>query len=243
MQATAHQADRHTRIVPENKLELAQSLDLPDVLLHLTYRRGRASPGVEPEIASMDPWDRVANLLLYRTLRFGRPFDTTWPVASFMQTTPRALFGLHLFQPTGLAFHKQAVWDAGGGPVHYVRGDHWPAWRGSNLPDQVKSMGVRLSPGSNETAEGGFFSVQPRARSEWMHEREWRLPCPDLTMWGWSFPWEAVAFLVFPGPEVRDHMLTTLSKWGGDRGWAERLPVAYPDATTRTFHGAGSIWA
>lgn len=229
--------------MPENKLELAQSLDLPDVLLHLTCRRGKASPGVEPQITSMDPWDRVANLLRHRTLRFGRPFDSTWPVASFMQTTPRALFDLDLFQSTGLAFHKQHVWDAGGGPVHYVRGNHWPAWLGSNLPDHVKSMGVRLWPGSTEPVGSGVFSEQPRARSEWMHEREWRIPCPELTTWGWNFPPEAVAFLVFPRPEVRDYMLATLSAWGGDRGWAESLPAAYPDDTTRTFHGAGSLWA
>lgn len=103
--------------MPENRLELAQSLDLPDVLLHLTCRRGGEQLAPEPNIARSEPWNRVANILHFSTLRLGQPFDSTWPVASFMQTTPRALVDRKLFQQTGLAFYKQSVWDAGGGPV------------------------------------------------------------------------------------------------------------------------------
>lgn len=227
--------------MPENKLALAQSLDLPDVLLHLTYRRGKTSPTLEPWIDPMEPWDRVANILRTSTLRFGQPFDSTWPITSFMQTTPRALFDLDLY--TGIAFHKQSVWDAGGGPAHYVRDDHWPYWRDSSMPPQVKSMGVRLGPGWTRPKQGGFFSEPARARSEWMHEREWRLPAPDPNTWGWTFRREDVAFLVLPTPELHDRMLGMLTYWGGDRRWAEKLPVAYPDDTARTFTGVGSLWA
>lgn len=109
------------------------------------------------------------------------------------------------------------------------------------MPLQMKSMCVQLGPGDGPKP-GGFFSGQPRARSEWGHEREWRIPSPDLAVWGWRFPREAVAFLVFPSREVRNCMLTTSSAWGADHGWVESLPVAYPDDTERTFAGVGPLW-
>lgn len=230
--------------MPQRPLERTQSHDLPDVLIHLTYRRGTASPGLQADIATLTPWDRQAGVLL-GTLRYGLPFDTDWPVASFTQTTRRALYSLAHYQHTGVAFHKQAVWDAGGGPVHYVRGDAWTAWRTSNLPEPMKSMGVRLWPGWGGTpplGTGMQFFDQARERSEWLHEREWRLPRPPGTDWGWRFPREAVAFLICPAPQVREQMLVTLERWDGDRRWAGSLPVAYPSSEAGGFVGAEDLW-
>lgn len=238
----------HTVIVPQNKLQVAQSEDLPDVLIHLTARRGRPSPALAPDIAALLPWNRLAGILHHQSLRYSRPFDTAWPVASFTQTTRRALYALGHYQHTGIAFHKQFVWDAGGGPVHYVRGDKWSEWVRSDLSEQMKSMGVRLWPGwvgPPPASATGFFadSDETRGRSEWLHEREWRLPRPNDADWGWAFPREAVAFLVCLSPRLRAMTLDTLSAWEGDRVWAESLPVVYPDPDSKTFFGEETIWA
>lgn len=230
--------------MPQLPLDTRQSHDLPDVLIHLTHRSGPPSPGLPSSIEALDPWERQAAILSSTTVRYGRPFDTEWPVACFTQTTRRALYGLSRYQHTGVAFHKQQVWDAGGGPVSYVRGDRWTTWSTSNLPEPLKSMGVRLWPGWDglPSAEN-FFSDETRARSEWLHEREWRLPSPSAAGGGWKFSNEAVAFLVCVGPKVRDLMLQSLDRFGGDRPWVESLPVAYPDAASESFVGVGNdIW-
>jgi hypothetical protein len=233
----------HTRNVPQNPLEMRQSHDLPDILIHLTSRCGTPSPGVPQDIGNLVPWDRVVSILHVGSLRYSQPFDTGWPVVSFTQSTRRALYGLSRF--VGIAFHKQAVWDAGGGPAYYIRGDQWTTWQHSDLPESMKSMGVRLWPGWDgppEIGEGPIYVDQTRARSEWLHEREWRLPRPNETDSGWSFPREAVAFLLFANTKVRDDSFATLNRWGGDVAWAESLPVAWPDSGNKSFFGVDDLW-
>ncbi|HEY3549254.1 MAG TPA: hypothetical protein VGK17_24545 [Propionicimonas sp.] len=229
--------------MPQQLLQRRQSEDLPDVLIHLTSRWGTPSPGVPQDIASLFPWDRVVSILHSASVRYSQPFDTRWPVVSFTQSTRRALYGLSRF--VGVAFHKQAVWDAGGGPAYYVRGDQWTAWQDSSLPEPMRSMGVRLWPGWDgppELGTGARFVDQTGTRSEWLHEREWRLPSPNGTDWGWAFPREAVAFLLFPNGSVRDSALSTLERWGGDVEWVASLPVAWPDGDNRSFSGVDDLW-
>lgn len=67
--------------MPQRLLETRESHDLPDVLIHLTHRRGAPSPGLPPDIAGLTPWDRQASILYNRTVRYGRPFDTDWTAA------------------------------------------------------------------------------------------------------------------------------------------------------------------
>lgn len=192
----------------------------------------------------MPAWDRLAGILLHGIVRYGKPFDTEWPVASFMQTSRRALASIEGYSQIGIAFHKQFVWDAGGGPAFYVRGDRWIAWQTATMPEPLRSMGVRLWPGWDgsdglPTADQ-VFAGEHLGRSEWLHEREWRLPRPNDDGWGWNFPREAVAFLVLRGPRTRDLMLQTLSRLGGDTSWVEHLPTAYVNGDG-TLTGAEGI--
>lgn len=68
------------------------------------------------------------------------------------------LIGRRHYQPWGLIFTRQSVYDAGGGPVWYVRPDEYHLVRSVSM--RVKSWLVRLEPGS----------------SDWLEEREWRVP-------------------------------------------------------------------
>lgn len=61
------------------------------------------------------------------------------------------------YQPWGLVFDRQSIYDAGGGPVWYARPDEYGQLRQSM---QLRSWAVRLEPGS----------------SDWLEEREWRVP-------------------------------------------------------------------
>ena len=73
-----------------------------------------------------------------------------------------------------------------------VRGDEWSevfSW-----PERLRARSVRLWPGA--TPEGP--EVIPwwvSGRSEWLYEREWRVPTPGGSL---AFPMEEVAFLVIP---------------------------------------------
>lgn len=227
-------------------LRLRQSPDLPDVLLHMTWRYGKRPAPLPQGVDTQTAAQRVASILYMGGIFYGRTFDTPTRVVCFAQTTRRALSALtsNRFFPTGIAFRKQAVWDAGGGPVHYVRGDQWDEWRSAQLPDAIKALGVRLWPDNvGATDAASFFRDGVRGPSEWMHEREWRIPQPALAPWGWTFAREAVAFLIFAEPGQRDEMLATLRHWHGDDGWAASLPVAYHSPHRETFEGVGDdLW-
>lgn len=66
------------------------------------------------------------------------------------------LIGKRDYQPWGLMFDRQAVFDAGGGPVWYVRDD---------VMDE-------LSP----TSRLRRWAVRLGKQSDWLEEREWRVP-------------------------------------------------------------------
>jgi hypothetical protein len=68
------------------------------------------------------------------------------------------LIGRRHYQPWGLVFDRQSVYDAGGGPVWYARPDEYFSL--GRISSRVQSWLVRLEPGS----------------SDWLEEREWRIP-------------------------------------------------------------------
>jgi hypothetical protein len=79
----------------------------------------------------------------------------------FTESTPTGLryfFEEVGYEPWGIVFSKQRVYDAGDGPVFHVRADEWEQTRAWQEP--MRSRAVRLDPGN----------------SEWLEEREWRVP-------------------------------------------------------------------
>ncbi|MFI2295564.1 hypothetical protein [Isoptericola sp. NPDC019571] len=163
-----------------NPLRPSSNVDLPDVVLHMTGRWGKKTDGVLPGIVAINSAQRLASILWLRQLHAAPVFGSDWPVVCFTHTTRRALAGLtHQFDGVGIAFHAQAVFDAGGGPVLYVRGDEYDAVHDNDLLSEAfRSRVVRWWPGASEDDPWANVLL-PRSVSgvsEWTHEREWRIP-------------------------------------------------------------------
>lgn len=217
---------------------LAQSLnpDLPDVLLHMTGRHGERHSSLLSAIAEMSPASRLGSILDMRTLWASNTFDTWCPVVCFTQTTRRAMASLNgrRFDGVGIAFHVQPVFDEGGGPALYVRGDEYDELHGSpTLSVQARSRMVRYWPGARPAQDTD--PPLPRSLSgisEWLHEREWRLPRPASVTgdWGWKFQPEHVAFVLVPNATVLQELITDLGQRraanGTDHTWLKGVPVA-----------------
>lgn len=219
-----------------NSLSTKQSPDLPDVLIHMTGRQGRLGTGVRDDIAALDPTRRLASILFNQLVAPTTPFGCDWPVVCLTQTTRTALAHLTLngrYNGTGIAFHTQAVFDVGGGPAFYVRGDEFNEWRAASLPESLKARAVRFWPGSSNSTPNDLLSSFLHGPSQWLHEREWRIPRPseEAADWSWQFKPTDVAFLLVK-PGERDTLLQVLAQWDSnspsphDLTWITSLPVA-----------------
>jgi hypothetical protein len=107
-----------------------RTYDLPDVSDHLIHFTGRVGPkmAVDPVIANMQAQQRLARILVDGVLRGFETFGADAPVVCFTESTKQAVPRLLLqrrYEPCGIAFSKQFVFDNGGGPALYVRGDEW----------------------------------------------------------------------------------------------------------------------
>jgi hypothetical protein len=109
----------------------------------------------------MTPIDRLVRIMQERRLRGFPPFGTTHPVVCLSECPlPHLqwLLAQRGFPRWGLILDRQWVYRAGGGPAWYVRQDQYRA-----LSDEQRAWAVRLE----STVED---------RSDWLHEREWRIP-------------------------------------------------------------------
>lgn len=229
-----------------NLLAARQSPDLPDVLIHMTGRAGTPGHGTPASIASFTPVQRLAGILFHRSLWYCQPFDGPWPVACLSQMTRTALAALtpSRYAAVGIAFHKQAVFNAGGGPALYIRGDQYDAFREAAVDDRFKAMAVRYWPGRTApyTLEEVIRPQSEMTRSEWVMEREWRITRPNGTDPGWCFAPTDVAFLIVNSLQVRDELLSLIGGRRGPTEWVASLEVATLDGTTGPFVGAEDRW-
>lgn len=143
------------------RLRSLEHPDLWDYVVHLVGRPGRRSWSLDPAVAAMTAEARVASILRLERINASRPFGAAQDVVCLTESTPAGLaylIGERGYAPWGLVFSKELVFNAGGAPVLYVRGDEWDELR--HLPPRVRARAVKLDPG----------------QSEWLHEREWRVP-------------------------------------------------------------------
>jgi hypothetical protein len=65
----------------------------------------------------------------------------------------------------GVVFQKRLIFDRGGAPALYLRGDYLKD-HGADIPADLRPLVVPFDPDA----------VLSKVRQDWLHEREWRLP-------------------------------------------------------------------
>lgn len=219
-----------------------RSFNLPDVgdhLIHFTGRAGARVDEVPPELIGQRPDERLVSLLRDGRVRSYPPFGATEPVSCFTESVAssvRALIGSGRYTPHAVGFHKQVVFDRGGGPVWYLRGDRWRDVH-DVLSSQDRSMTVRYWPGvANE--EKRPLTQHLNNESEWIHEREWRVR-GDM-----EFSLSDVAFVIVPKPGLAP-MLARELRVGGQYEAADqldRVPEVVINTAGTTLHDPTDIF-
>jgi hypothetical protein len=207
-----------------------RTYDLPDIGDHLIHFTGRTGlrMAVPQDIGNLDAPGRLAQILHQGRIRAIPTFGTEGrAIVAFTESSQASVLRLiseRRYTPWGIGFSKQFIFNQGGGPVLYVRGDEWAATT-AVLPDPIRARCVRFWPGAawEEGDPVMFDGVQALPDeianpSEWLHEREWRVP-DDVT-----FGWGDVKFLIVPAPD-----------WVAGR--AQQYGVAYGDEYAQNFAG------
>lgn len=114
--------------------------------------------------------ERLINILRTKTIHASpMPFLPRRPNAvSFTECIWDGLASLaEQYSPYGVVFSKRLIFSKGGGPALYVRGD--------TLRDLAENIHTSLEPFVAPFDPEAV--LRPGVRLDWLHEREWRLPC------------------------------------------------------------------
>lgn len=135
-----------------------------ELLIHFCGRPPSAAmtPTVPQVIRDLQPWQRLHNILWEGQIRGFAPFGSRSPMVCFSESPLehlRWLLSHRQWPPWGLLLLRQTVYDLGGGPVWYPRTEQFAL-----LPEELRGWAVRFDTGTY--------------RSDWLHEREWRIPVP-----------------------------------------------------------------
>ena len=173
-----------------------RTFDLPDVGDHLVHFTGRTGTrlAVPEDIRNLDAPSRLAQILYQGRIRAVPTFGTGGrSIVAFTESSQAAVLRLIAearYTPWGIGFSKQFIFNQGGGPVLYVRGDEWDAATAA-LPDPVRARAVRFWPGAAwQVGDPLIFDGAQQLpdaianESQWLHEREWRVPHDVVFGWG-----------------------------------------------------------
>jgi hypothetical protein len=198
-----------------------------DSLIHFCGRPWgtTTSNHLPTDIAGMTPDQRLANILWEGLLRASVPFGGTQPVICLSECPGDHLLWLLTergFPPWGVIIARQLAYNCRGGPVWYARREQYAV-----LTPAQRSWAVRLD-------------ADQHARSDWLHEREWRIPI-DAGYSGLTLPpgtltailvgdpdWQPIRFQ--PSGWFRDP--ATGEMHGGPCGEPDMRPVLPPLWTT-----------
>ncbi|WP_331726544.1 hypothetical protein [Streptomyces sp. NBC_00280] len=189
--------------------------DLPTTLVHFTGRPRRAEDP-PPAFARGSAEDRMVRILHSGVLRGNTDYWADLPVVCFSEATEAARRVIlrdgvqrGLYQPWGLVFDREALIDAGARPVLYLSDEEMKLTR--SLPPNLRNRRVRYEPG----------------RSDWLHEREWRL-----------------CFAEDETPELAVTRRVVVGVIVGRRGWlppVRRQVLLDRVSRTETVHADGDI--
>jgi hypothetical protein len=208
--------------------------DLGDQVIHFTGRTGprfSGQLGVDEAITGKTDQQRLAEILAQGRIRAFETFGSDAPVVCLTESVRVAVLRLIAegrYTPCGIGFDKDFVFAQGGGPAFYVRGDEWPAVVA--LPQSLRCRAVRFWPGSELEPGDGSFLPSHLGRSEWLHEREWRVP-RDLT-----FTWADVRFLIVPNESWQ----TFYGDWIAEL-WGEETRKLFMAIRTLVIDTGGNI--
>lgn len=128
---------------------------------YMVHFCGRGREAAE-SVKHLSAQQRLESILTEGLMRAFPSYWSPWPVACFSESNPdgiKALIASNGFHSWGLVLSREAVWKRGGGPVWYIRGDM--------IDDAYSLLSPKLTSWLVKTEPG---------QSEWMHEREWRIP-------------------------------------------------------------------
>ena len=114
--------------------------------------------------------DRLISILTTKTIHASpMPFVGGASAVCFTECTWDALVAHgNRYSSYGVVFSKRMVFQSGGGPALYIRGDILKS-EIQSLPQELKAFVVPFDPDEQ---------LQPGVVQDWTHEREWRLPTP-----------------------------------------------------------------
>lgn len=175
-----------------NDLTRYEGADLANFICHFTYRRRDTSSDPLPNRLPVKPSGRLAQILRQGRIQ-ANPTHATGAasVCCFSEATRNAVSVLvkeGTIKGWGLAFDRQYLFEQNGGPCWYVRGDEWDEVRDA-LPSSLQYRCVRYWPGAS-ASDTSTLPHAIRSRSDFIHEREWRIE-GDL-----CFEIEDVAFVI-----------------------------------------------
>jgi hypothetical protein len=220
-----------------------RTYDLPDVgdhLIHFTGRNGPRTDDVDQHIRGLSAERRLVGILVDRTIRGFEAFGAGAPVACFSESAKAAIPKLvreGRYAPCGIAFSKQLIFESGGGPALYVRGDEWETMTAA-VPQPVRSRLVRFWPGATPP-DGTYMPSHLANPSEWLHEREWWVPGE------FRFDWPDVKFLVVPDSSWQRFYAEWIEDWAGEeygRVFAQ-IPAVVMDSAGRVVRDELGVWA
>lgn len=177
--------------------------DFNEVVVHFTGRSDSRAMAEQRLLQVIGSGQIMASL----------PYGSDLGAACFTESTAVGvswLIAQSHFAPFGVAFTKTFLFAKGGAPALVIRGDEWLHVR--NLPPALRARAVRLWPGATEEP-GEFLPSHLKSRSEWLIEREWRVP-GETGQAAVSFTSDDVAFLVVPTPEWIRTTVRSLTKTG-----------------------------
>lgn len=178
--------------------------DFNEVVVHFTGRR------CSGEEASR----RLLRIITSGAILATIPYGNDLGAACFTESTARGVSWLiaeQHFVPYGIGFTKTFLFAHGGAPAIVVRGDEWRHVK--NLPPALRARTIRLWPGAVPDS-GESLPYHLQTRSEWLVEREWRVPAEVGTP-ALMFGTDDIAFLVVPDATWIESNVRAVVKGGG----------------------------
>jgi hypothetical protein len=151
--------------------------DFSDYLAHFTKEGApvAAEENANPasQFTGKGPLDRLASILEdKKILATELPFRLGTAVCFTECPWVSLLAHARRYSPYAVGFHKARVFAAGGGPVYYVRADHW---KKQQWTSHVKTFATPFWPEYRaRTLRGAEFLGGKTV--DFSHEREWRVP-------------------------------------------------------------------